>query len=164
MCVYVRNCSRHFVTKTRVVLLRTFCDFLDMARPYFQGHWPYGFHISWKGFKMCGLNPKRCTMRDCRLLPQLNWILASFGLLHGVRWFGADVSELPIGPVFKDRVSKKKAGANQSGSLWAKTCASWRPLVCLAIPACDRIAGLSNRHLNYNWGWAYANGCPWWSF
>jgi hypothetical protein len=144
-------CCAHFVTSyTRHVLILKATGLT-------------GFVFHERGSKCAAWFQKRCTLRDCIFVPQLNWILASFGLLHGVRWFVADVSELPIGPVFKNRVSKKKAGANQSGSLWAKTCASWRPLVCLAIAACDRIAALSNRHLNYNWGWAYANGCPWWS-
>ena len=37
-------------------------------------------------------------------------------------------------------------------------------LVCLAIPACYRIAGLIIRPLNSSWGLAYANGYPCWSF
>ena len=41
--------------------------------------------------------------------------------------------------------------------------ASQRPLVCSAIPACDRIAGLINRNLNSNWDFAYANGYSWWT-
>jgi hypothetical protein len=40
---------------------------------------------SWKNFRLL------CR----RLLPQLNWILPSFGLFCGVRWFETDVLGLP---------------------------------------------------------------------
>jgi hypothetical protein len=38
-----------------------------------------------------------------KLPPRLNWIIPSSGLLLVVRWFGTDVSGLPIGPIFKDQ-------------------------------------------------------------
>ena len=35
-----------------------------------------------------------------------------------------------------------------------------QPMVCLAIPAFERIAGICNSHLSYNMDFAYANGFP----
>jgi len=41
-------------------------------------------------------------MRDFRLPPRCKWNLRYFGILRSVeRWFLADVSGQPIGPIFK---------------------------------------------------------------
>ena len=53
-------------------------------------------------------------MRDRRLPSRLNRILPSFGLLRGVRWFGTDVSALPVGPTFSGRGCPLKMGPTGS--------------------------------------------------
>ena len=49
----------------------------------------------------------RWPMRVRRLPPRLNWILASSGLLRGVKWFETDVLGLPIGLGFKGQVLQR---------------------------------------------------------
>ena len=36
------------------------------------------------------------------------WILPSSELLRGVNWLKTDVSGLPVGPVFKDRIAQEE--------------------------------------------------------
>ena len=47
------------------------------------------------------------SMRD-RILPPLSSILPSSGLLSGVKWFRTDVSEVPIGPIFKGQAVEEQ--------------------------------------------------------
>ena len=57
-------------------------------------------------------------LRDHRLPPQLNRILQTSGLLRGLWWFETDVSELPIGPIFKGQAAQEDGrGSKQRGLL-----------------------------------------------
>jgi hypothetical protein len=47
-------------------------------------------------------------MRYRTLLPRLNKIRSSSGLLRGIWWFETDVSGLPVGRIFKDQADHSR--------------------------------------------------------
>ena len=47
-------------------------------------------------------------VRSHKELPVLTSILLPSGLLSGIRWLETDVSELPIGPIFKGQAVQEK--------------------------------------------------------